>query len=140
MILSETLESISLSYPMFTGRDTKVMLLQLRVTLLFITLQRRLRRGGSTRIHLWFHLISPQSRRIPAGLNATDTLWVACMHRLFYILRWPPEPAFWLMFRVESGRDWACEDISGSIDHFQQFWNGYHHINAYHVVLIEWFN
>ena len=78
-----------------------------------------------TRIHLWIHLISPLHWRISAGLQTT--------HQFFtYSDDHPSRQS------VESGRDWAREDISGPIDHFQQFWNDYRRKRVKSLCLNNW--
>ena len=87
------------------------------------TLSRPLGHIWPTRIDLWTDLILPRGRCCSAGLHTADTLWHACIDFLTY----SDDHRQSGYVRVESGRDRPREEICGSTDHFQQFWNGYGH-------------
>ena len=68
------------------------------------------------------------------GWPAHSRHTVACMHRFSHIgmhasifshTRTTTWAGSLVYVRVESGRDRPSEEIWGSTDHFQQFWNGY---------------
>ena len=73
------------------------------------------------------HENSPDFAALPTrfGWPARNRHTVACVHQFFSHTRMITRAGSLVHVRVESGHDRAREDISGPIDHSQQFLNGY---------------